>query len=136
MNSGSIVPADPVDCPKAQVIYDTVVEKAGCSTASSTLECLRSVDYETLLGATNFVSGILSYTSVNLAYLPRPDGTLLTLSPDTLVSEGKYAKVPLIIGDQEDEGVCSLEIYYLGTPTDLNRLCSLFSNPTSPPRPS
>ncbi|TVY48690.1 putative secreted lipase [Lachnellula occidentalis] len=104
MDSGSIIPADPVDCPKAQVVYDTVVKAAGCSGASSTLDCLRGLDYQTFLGATNSVPGILSYTSVDLSYLPRPDGTVLTLSPEVSISQGKYAKVPFIIGDQEDEG--------------------------------
>jgi carboxylesterase type B len=104
MNSGSIIPADPVDCPKSQVVYDTVVEAAGCSSASDTLECLRDLPYETYLSATNSVSGILSYTSLALTYLPRPDGTVLTESPDLLVKAGKYAQVPFIIGDQEDEG--------------------------------
>lgn len=108
MNSGSIVPADPVDCPKGQQIYDTVVKNAGCSSATSTLDCLRSVDYTTFLNAANSVPGILSYSSVALSYLPRPDGTVLTLSPDVLVSQKKYAKVPFIIGDQEDEGVSIL----------------------------
>lgn len=31
MNSGSIVPADPIDGPKGQDVYDTVVAAAGCS---------------------------------------------------------------------------------------------------------
>jgi triacylglycerol lipase len=104
MNSGSVIPADPVDCPKGQIVYDTVVASAGCSSATDTLECLREVPYETLLNATNSVSGLLSYTSVALSYLPRPDGTVLTASPEILVAEGKYAQVPFIIGDQEDEG--------------------------------
>lgn len=39
-----------------------------------------------------------------MSYLPRPDGTVLTASPEVLVTEGKYAQVPFIIGDQEDEG--------------------------------
>jgi carboxylesterase type B len=104
MNSGSVVPADPVDCPKGQVVYDTVVEVAGCSGAADTLECLREADYDTFLNATNRVPGILSYTSVALSYLPRPDGKVLTASPDVLVTSGKYAAVPMIIGDQEDEG--------------------------------
>jgi triacylglycerol lipase len=104
MNSGSVVPADPVDCPKGQIVYDTVVASAGCSSASDTLECLREVPYETLLNATNSVPGLLSYSSVALSYLPRPDGTVLTASPEVLVAEGKYAKVPFIIGDEEDEG--------------------------------
>jgi carboxylesterase type B len=36
--------------------------------------------------------------------LPRPDGIALTQSPDLLVQSGKYAQVPFIVGDQEDEG--------------------------------
>ncbi|TVY19922.1 putative secreted lipase [Lachnellula arida] len=104
MNSGSIVPANPVDSAKGQTVYDTVVAAAGCSSANDTLECLREVPYETLLNATNSVSGILSYTSVALNYIPRPDGTVLTGSPEVLVEAGKYAPVPFIVGDQEDEG--------------------------------
>ncbi|KAK6086733.1 carboxylesterase [Seiridium cupressi] len=104
MDSGSVIPADPVDCPKGQVVYDQVVEVAGCSGAADTLECLRDTDYNTFLNATNSVPGIIGYTSVALSYLPRPDGTVLTASPDILVSSGKYAAVPMIIGDQEDEG--------------------------------
>lgn len=104
MNSGSIVPADPVDCPKGQIVYDAVVSKAGCASAADTLECLRGKDYTTYLNAANSVPGILSYSSVALSYLPRPDGRALTASPDELVLSGRYAAVPMIIGDQEDEG--------------------------------
>jgi carboxylesterase type B len=50
------------------------------------------------------VPGILGYFTVNLSYLPRPDGTTITQSPELLVASGKYAKVPFIVGDQEDEG--------------------------------
>ncbi|KAJ2898036.1 putative extracellular lipase [Zalerion maritima] len=104
MNSGSVVPADTVDCPKGQAIYDTVVSEAGCSGAADTLECLRGLDYEDFLSAATAVPGILSYNSVALSYLPRPDGTVLTQSPDVLAAAGMYAAVPMIIGDQEDEG--------------------------------
>jgi carboxylesterase type B len=104
MNSGSIVPAEPVDGPKGQIVYDTVVASAGCSSATDTLECLRELPYETLLNATNSVPALLSYSSIALSYLPRPDGTVLTASPEMLVAEGRYAKIPFIIGDQEDEG--------------------------------
>lgn len=104
MNSGSIVPADPVDCPKGQAIYDQVVEKAGCAGTGDTLACLREAPYDKFLAAANSVPAILSYNSVALSYLPRPDGKALTKSTDVLVREGKYAAVPMIIGDQEDEG--------------------------------
>jgi carboxylesterase type B len=104
MNSGSVVPADPVDGEKGQAVYDTVVAKAGCAGKSDTLACLRDADYDTFLNAATSVAGILSYSAVALTYLPRPDGKALTQSPDLLASAGKYAKVPFIIGDQEDEG--------------------------------
>ncbi|KAH8657877.1 Alpha/Beta hydrolase protein [Xylariales sp. PMI_506] len=104
MNSGSIVPADPVDGTKGNEIYAAVVKAGGCSGASDTLECLRGLSYEDFLNAANSVPAILSYNSVALSYLPRPDGTALTDSPDTLALNGKYAAVPFIIGDQEDEG--------------------------------
>ncbi|KAH6637324.1 Alpha/Beta hydrolase protein [Chaetomium tenue] len=104
MNSGSIVPADPVDCPKGQAIYDQVAAKAGCASAKDTLACLREAPYDKFLAAANSVPAILSYNSVALSYLPRPDGKALTKSTDVLVQQGKYAAVPMIIGDQEDEG--------------------------------
>lgn len=85
-------------------MYNTVVDAAGCKTSSNTLACLRTVSYDTLLNATNSVSGLLSYSSIALSYLPRPDGTVLTQSPELLISSGRYAKVPFIIGSQEDEG--------------------------------
>jgi len=104
MNSGSIVPADPVDCPKGQVVYNSVVKAGGCAGESDTLACLRGLDYETFLKAANSVPGILSYNSVALSYVPRPDGKVLPQSPEVAVQNGAYAAVPMIIGDQEDEG--------------------------------
>ncbi|KAF3926502.1 Cholinesterase [Arthrobotrys entomopaga] len=104
MNSGSLVPADPVDCAKGQKVFDTVAATAGCSSAADKLACLRALPYEQFLDAANSVPALLSYSSVALSYLPRPDGKVLTQSPELLALSGKYAKVPFIIGDQEDEG--------------------------------
>lgn len=85
-------------------MYDTVVESAGCSSANDTLECLRALPYERFLNAANSVPGFIGYQSVALSYVPRPDGTVLVDSPDVLAATGQYAAVPMIIGDQEDEG--------------------------------
>lgn len=104
MNSGSVVPASPVDGPKGQAIYDSVVLKAGCSNSTDSLNCLRNISYDAFLEASNSVPGILSYNSVALSYLPRPDGTVLPDSPDILATTGRYHAVPMIVGDQEDEG--------------------------------
>ncbi|KAJ4305938.1 hypothetical protein N0V90_001471 [Kalmusia sp. IMI 367209] len=132
MNSGSVVPADPVDGTKGQAIYDLVVSKAGCSSSSDTLACLRSKDYTTFLNAVNSVPGLLSYSSVALSYLPRPDGKVLTQSPDLLVAAGKYAKVPFIVGDQEDEGTLfGLFTPNLTTTQDVNTYLSTVYFPTA-----
>ncbi|EKD03334.1 hypothetical protein A1Q2_02363 [Trichosporon asahii var. asahii CBS 8904] len=104
MNSGSMVPVDPVDGSRGQRTYDAVVKKAGCDTAPDSLQCLRDLPLDKFTDAANSVPAILSYQSVSLEYLPRPDGVFMTDSPDNLVSNKKYAAVPMIIGDQEDEG--------------------------------
>ncbi|KAM0236989.1 hypothetical protein ACHAP5_009185 [Fusarium lateritium] len=104
MNSGSVIPSDPLDGVKGQAVYDAVVEEAGCASKSDTLDCLRNLDYTDFLNAVTSVPGILSYNSLALSYLPRPDGRTLTASPEVLAQQGKYAAVPMIIGNQEDEG--------------------------------
>lgn len=104
MDSGSLAPADAIDCPKGQAIYNGVVQTAGCGNANNTLSCLRSLDYETFYEAATSVPGFLSFNSNALSYLPRPDGKVLPASPDELVASGRYHAVPIIIGDQEDEG--------------------------------
>lgn len=104
MDSGSLVPADPVDCAKGQAVYDVVVRRGGCAGAADTLACLRGLAYGDFLDAANSVPGILSYSSVALSYVPRPDGVVLRRSPEELARRGEYAAVPMVIGDQEDEG--------------------------------
>jgi len=52
----------------------------------------------------NSLPGITSYSSIALSYQPRPDGTALTQSTDVLIKNKQYAAIPMIIGDQEDEG--------------------------------
>lgn len=104
MNSGSVIPTEPLDGKKGQAVYDKVVKTAGCAGSSDSLNCLRELKYEDFLKAVTSVPGILSYSSLALSYLPRPDGRTLTASPDALAAAGKYAAVPMIIGNQEDEG--------------------------------
>ncbi|KAF2762648.1 alpha/beta-hydrolase [Pseudovirgaria hyperparasitica] len=126
MNSGSIIPALDVDHPKAQAVYDQVVSYTSCSGASDKLQCLRDAPYDVYLNAVNSLPGILSYSSVNLAYLPRPDGIVLTQSPELLIQQGKYADVPFIIGDQEDEG--TLFALFQSNVTTTEELVNYFVN--------
>lgn len=104
MNSGSVIPALPVDHRKPQAVFDKVASSAGCGGATDALACLRAADYTKFLNAANSVPGILGYRSIDLSYLPRPDPSdpFFPESPDTAVY--KQTAVPVIIGDQEDEG--------------------------------
>lgn len=106
MNSGSFIPALNVSSSKPQGVYDMVVANSGCSGSADTLACLRTVPYETFLNAVNSVPAIFGYSGLNLAYLPRPDpaSNFFSVSPEVPLQNGAYAKVPVIIGDQEDEG--------------------------------
>ncbi|KAF3399393.1 putative secreted lipase [Talaromyces pinophilus] len=104
--SGSLLSAQPVDSVEAQGVYDDVVQHAGCAQSSSTLECLRVLNASTLLAASSALSYEAFHQGGNPAYIPRPDNSssFFSLSPDAAVAEGKYAKVPVLTGDSEDEG--------------------------------
>lgn len=84
--------------------------------------------------AANSVPGLLSYSSVALSYLPRPDGKNIVSSPEIFATSGKLPKVPFILGDQEDEGT----LFALSTPNisrtqDVEEyLSTLFFNNASP----
>ncbi|ETS06520.1 putative extracellular lipase [Trichoderma reesei RUT C-30] len=104
MNSGSVTPVDPVDSEKGKAVYQHVVEKAGCDGSDDTLGCLRNLTNDDFAAAANSVPGLISYESLALSYLPRPDGKVLTASPHVLAREGKFHAVPMIFGSQEDEG--------------------------------
>jgi carboxylesterase type B len=103
MNSGSMLPLDSVDGDKPQMIFDQVAEAANCSTHPDKLKCLRNVDYKTFVDAMNTAPNFLGFSSLSLSFPPRPDGKILTASPHVLAQTGKYAAVPVIIGDVEDE---------------------------------
>ncbi|KAF8194390.1 alpha beta-hydrolase [Mycena galopus ATCC 62051] len=102
MESGSPIPVGPIE--NGQKYYDQIVAQTGCSGASDTLECLRTVPFATLLAAQNDTPFIFSYQSLILAWLPRADGTFLSDNPQRLVQEGKVANVPFVTGDCDDEG--------------------------------
>ncbi|KAF9488947.1 lipase [Pleurotus eryngii] len=102
MQSGSPIPVG--DVSHGQTYYDAIVAETGCSGASDTLACLRSVPYSTLKTAADHTPFIFDYQSLALAWLPRADGVFLTDNPQKLVQAGKVANVPFVTGDCDDEG--------------------------------
>ncbi|PHH59445.1 hypothetical protein CDD80_1779 [Ophiocordyceps camponoti-rufipedis] len=135
INSGGSAPAEPVDGVKGQAIYNAVSEKAGClnTTTTDSLTCLRNKDYPTLLNAMNSVPAFFSYSSIALSYLPRPDGLVLPDSPERLAEQGRIHAVPIIMGNQEDEGTTiALFQWNLTTADDLAGYLSSALFPTFP----
>jgi len=136
MDSGSVIPADPVTAPQAQQIYQDVLNTAGCASAADRLACLRSKDFDTFLKATSSAPGIFSYRSLDLSYLPRPDpgSNFFSVSPEISIFNKQFTKVPVIIGDQEDEGTLfSLSTYNVTSNAKLIDYLSTFftSNPNA-----
>lgn len=105
-NSGSAVPTEDVKAPQAQKIYDQVVMHTGCTNEKDTLACLRKTSYHKLLNAINSVPSLVGYRALDLSYLPRPDpgDDFFPESPEVPGLALKWPKVPIIMGDQEDEG--------------------------------
>ncbi|CCL98520.1 uncharacterized protein FIBRA_00519 [Fibroporia radiculosa] len=89
---------------EGQPSYDQLVQYTGCANSSDTLDCLRYADYETLQAAIALTPTIFSYTSLNLAWEPRIDGTIILQNGERYIEQGIYAKVPIIAGDCDDEG--------------------------------
>ena len=122
MDSGSILNTLAVDSPKAQAVYDEVVAASACSSASDSLECLRLAPYDTLYNAANQQPSFLGYNGNSVAFAIRPDPTdsFFPVTGIEATERGEFAKVPVIIGDQEDEGTLfSLAQNNLTTTEDL-----------------
>jgi len=102
MQAGSPFPLG--DMSSGQRSYDLIVQNTGCLGNKSTLDCLRSIPYDTLQKAVDSTPNIFDYTTVNLTFRPVVDGKFITKSPQILVREKKVAGIPFITGDCDDEG--------------------------------
>lgn len=76
--------------------FENLTRTVGCFDGVETsdrLTCLRTVDVSTLFAA-----------HPSVVWNPLLDGSFLTAYPSQLMREGKYARVPLLLGDNTDEG--------------------------------
>ncbi|KAF8452562.1 Alpha/Beta hydrolase protein [Boletus edulis BED1] len=104
MESGSASPMHDITIQQAQDDYDFLVEQANCTAANDTLNCLRQAPYQTIINAVLQTTPLLSYQALNISWRPLVDGVFLKQSTRQSLSEGKYARVPAILGDVDDEG--------------------------------
>ncbi|KAE8444024.1 hypothetical protein EG329_001153 [Mollisiaceae sp. DMI_Dod_QoI] len=84
--------------------FDTYATAAGCGNATDQLTCLRSKDTATLQ-AVNVPTVYPGRTAVPLFYwTPTIDGDFIRDYPYLLIDQGKFVKVPIIVGDDTNEG--------------------------------
>ena len=84
--------------------YDEFVNATGCTSSNSTVECLRSLDSETLQTA-NVDMPYPGQTSDPIwNFTPCIDGQFIQDYPYNLYEQGKFIPVPTIFGDDTDEG--------------------------------
>ncbi|EED79829.1 sterol esterase from carbohydrate esterase family CE10 [Postia placenta Mad-698-R] len=110
-----------------QPFYNMLVESTGCSGETDTLACLRQVPFRELWAAVNATPSIINYTSLNFAWQPRLDGDLFSQNPMRSVSEGSYAKVPMVTGDCDDEGTV-FSLGNINVTTDAEFLAYIHQN--------
>ncbi|KAL2796453.1 Alpha/Beta hydrolase protein [Aspergillus keveii] len=78
-----------------QPMYDRIVDAAGCSNSSDTLQCLREVPFDALYA--------VAYEG--LEWFAAVDGKFIKEYPQISITQGRLAKVPILLGTNTDEGV-------------------------------
>ncbi|KAF9224875.1 alpha/beta-hydrolase [Gyrodon lividus] len=105
MESGSATPMHDIGTfQEAQKNYDFIVDQTNCTSATDTLNCLRQAPYESIVNAVLETIPLLSYQALNTSWQPLVDGVFLKQSARQALKQGKYARVPAILGDVDDEG--------------------------------
>lgn len=79
--------------------YKTVLSNAGCQD----WECLKQISAEKLLNVSNEAN-----VSPALVFTPTQDGELITDRPFEIVKQGKFADIPFISGNVQNEGTLFL----------------------------
>ncbi|KAJ5635900.1 carboxylesterase [Penicillium longicatenatum] len=90
-----------------QPYYDAIVEAANCNFASDTLTCLRTVPTNKLHAIFDNSSIVPVHTLTGLTgpqFVQVIDGDLIQESATVQLQQGKFVKVPYIIGANADEG--------------------------------
>jgi carboxylesterase type B len=83
---------------KTQTAFDTIVSRVGCTSSANRVQCLREVPFNTLNATMN---GTLSSTA---GFGIVTDGDFVRDYGSTQLERGHFAKVPIIIGANSDEG--------------------------------
>ncbi|KUJ16870.1 triacylglycerol lipase-like protein [Mollisia scopiformis] len=90
--------------PELEWQFETYADAAGCGNATDPLTCLRSKD-TAILQAANVPAPYPGRSSAPLFYFtPTVDGDFIRDYPYRLIEQEKLVKVPLMVGDDTNEG--------------------------------
>ncbi|RDI77655.1 putative mitochondrial carrier [Venturia inaequalis] len=103
-----------------QPLYNAISAQAGCNTTLNSLECLRSVPFETLNNIINGTTTASDGTPLRSAFMPTVDGDFIARYTSLQLADGSFVKVPIISGAYPDD-------------PSVNVIASL--NQTRPPQP-
>jgi carboxylesterase type B len=90
-----------LDADAWQPYFDSLVAKTGCAEAADHLTCLRELPAQTLNNVFNSTTP-LNVTTPGFSAVV--DGDFMTAQASELLREGKFAHVPLLLGNNFDEG--------------------------------
>ncbi|WWC86721.1 uncharacterized protein L201_001599 [Kwoniella dendrophila CBS 6074] len=114
--SNSTTPATSAGNSTSSSANSTVAIVAATSANSTGLtgfECLKALPAEALLKGQLAVKSNLLFSG--FVYGPTVDGDLIPDSPHTLLSQGKFAKIPFISGNNKDEGTAFIPSFVNST---------------------
>ncbi|KAI8974028.1 carotenoid ester lipase precursor [Trametes punicea] len=92
------------DILELQGTYDQIVTDSGCGFANDTLQCLRMVPTDILKAAMDKSPSFVDYVQVNTPWNVHADGVFVTDPPQHLLLKGDVARIPILVGNDEDEG--------------------------------
>ncbi|KAJ6482645.1 carotenoid ester lipase precursor [Mycena sanguinolenta] len=102
-----MVSGSPIASPSVadgQSTYDQLVAANNCTTARDTLDCLRQAPLDAFLATVDQTADVFSYRALSLVWRPRVDGELIPRNPVEMVQSGALLKVPVMVGNSDDEG--------------------------------
>lgn len=79
-------------------MFYSMLKATNCSGISDKIACLKEAKYEDIMASINEEGMLLGTRSLASTWTIRPDGSHFRDSPHRLVTTGKIASVPLMIG--------------------------------------
>jgi cholinesterase len=116
--------------------WDTVVAAVNCTSASDVLACMREADWQAIKAAAASIKPASSTSVLRSipAFYPVPDGEIVFSDYVNLTNSGSFAKVPLLLGNNNNEdGYYRIPAYASGIiPTDAQVASFLLESFTCP----